>query len=412
VDFAVLALVAIMGLAIGGLAAALLIDRSRGGAAVASGLVDPDSVGLDGDDAVSIAHLLAVLPGASLLVDGSNGAVLRATARAVSLGLVVADRISSVELRSLVGEVYRDGITREHDVIIRRPSLARGALDLRARAALLGANMVLVLIEDQSGARRVDTVRRDFVANVSHELKTPVGALQLLAEAVSGAAEDPEAVRRFADRIQAESQRLTRLVADLIALSQLQGDQPLESARPVLVDDVLDEAVDAVRTAAATQEIEIVTGGTQGVAVYGVEDQLVTAVRNLLANAIAYSQPRTKVAIGVGARDQIVNISVTDQGIGIAGEDLERIFERFYRVDQARSRITGGTGLGLSIVKHICQNHGGEVTVWSVPGEGSTFTLRLPEYREEMTEDEPDEFPPALEVDPRESEPSNVNIRK
>lgn len=406
-DLPVLTLVALMGLVIGALISALWFARQRQslGSDAADQVID-----LDGDEAVSIAQLLAVLPGASMLVDGSNGAVHRATARAVSLGLVVSDRISSVDLRSLVGEVYRDGITREHDIVIRRPSLARGALDLRARAALLGGGTVLVLVEDQSGARRVDTVRRDFVANVSHELKTPVGALQLLAEAVAGAADDPEAVRRFADRMQAESVRLTRLVADLIDLSQLQGDQPLESAAPVSVDEVIEEAVDAVRTAAQTQEIELVVGGTRELQVYGVEDQLITAVRNLLANAISYSQPRTKVAIGVGARDQIVNISVTDQGIGIAGEDLERIFERFYRVDQARSRITGGTGLGLSIVKHICQNHGGEVTVWSVPGEGSTFTLRLPEYRTDRGEESLDQGPPGVGVLPRPLEPADPEL--
>lgn len=401
-DLPVLVLVALMGLVIGALITALWFASHRGAADSGSG---DQVVDLDGEESVSIAQLLAVLPGASMLVDGSNGAVQRATARAVSLGLVVSDRISSTDLQALVGEVYRDGITREHDIVIRRPSLARGALDLRARAALLGGDTVLVLVEDQSGARRVDTVRRDFVANVSHELKTPVGALQLLAEAVAGAADDPEAVRRFAERMQGESLRLTRLVADLIDLSQLQGDQPLDSAAPVSVDEVIEEAVDAVRTAAQTQEIEIVVGGATNLQVYGVEDQLVTAVRNLLANAIAYSQPRTKVAVGVGARDQIVNISVTDQGIGIAGEDLERIFERFYRVDQARSRITGGTGLGLSIVKHICHNHGGEVTVWSVPGEGSTFTLRLPEYRTEQGEESAEEHPPGVGLAPKPLEP-------
>jgi two-component system, OmpR family, sensor histidine kinase SenX3 len=408
VDFPVLTLVALMGLVIGALISALWFAQRR---SANTGDTTSPVVELDGEDAVSIAQLLAVLPGASMLVDGSNGAVQRATARAVSLGLVVSDRISSVDLRSLIGEVYRDGITREHDIVIRRPSLARGALDLRARAALLGGNTVLVLVEDQSGARRVDTVRRDFVANVSHELKTPVGALQLLAEAVAGAADDPEAVQRFAERMQAESLRLTRLVADLIDLSQLQGDQPLDSAAPVSVDEVIEEAVDAVRTAAQTQEIDIVVGGTTDLLVYGVEDQLITAVRNLLANAISYSQPRTKVAIGVGARDQIVNISVTDQGIGIEGEDLERIFERFYRVDQARSRITGGTGLGLSIVKHICQNHGGEVTVWSVPGEGSTFTLRLPEYRSERGEETAEQEPPEVGLEPRPVAPSDTELR-
>lgn len=332
-----------------------------------------------------IGQLLSVLPGASLLVDGSSGTVERATPRAVSLGLVSHDRISSDELLTLVNEVHADGGTRQRDILLRRYAKDTSALPVRARAAALTPSTVLVLVEDYSGVRRVDTVRRDFVANVSHELKTPIGALMLLSEALSDASEDPAAVRRFSDRIQAECQRLTRLVADLIDLSRLQGDDPLQNAKRVMVDDVVEEAVDAVRTAAATQQIDVVVGGAQGLSVYGVEDQLVTALRNLLANAIAYSQPKTRVAVGVAAPEGMVSISVKDQGIGIAGADIDRIFERFYRVDPARSRITGGTGLGLSLVKHICHNHGGEVTVWSVPGEGSTFSLRLPQYRDEFT---------------------------
>ena len=232
-----------------------------------------------------------------------------------------------------------------------------------------------------SGARRVDTVRRDFVANVSHELKTPIGALSLLAEAVSEAADEPVEVLRFADRMRMECSRLTNLVADLIDLSRLQGDQPLDSARPVSVDFMVAEALDAVGMMARSEEIELVSGGESGLYIFGVEDQLITALRNLLANAVSYSKPRTRVAVGVADRDGIVNISVSDQGLGIGQKELERIFERFYRVDRARSRITGGTGLGLAIVKHVCINHGGDVTVWSVEGEGSTFTLRLPAYR-------------------------------
>ena len=328
-----------------------------------------------------IGQLLGVLPGASILVEGASGIVARASARAVSLGLIVSDRLSSVEMRSMVGEVHRDGITREYDVDIRRPSLAKGTLELRVRAAPLGDGTVLLLVEDLSGARRVDTVRRDFVANVSHELKTPIGALSLLAEAVSEAADDPVEVLRFADRMRMECSRLTNLVADLIDLSRLQGDQPLDSARPVSVDFMVAEALDAVGMMARSEEIELVSGGESGLYIFGVEDQLITALRNLLANAVSYSKPRTRVAVGVADRDGIVNISVSDQGLGIGQKELERIFERFYRVDRARSRITGGTGLGLAIVKHVCINHGGDVTVWSVEGEGSTFTLRLPAYR-------------------------------
>lgn len=339
------------------------------------------------DEEFSVGQVLAVLPGASIVVRGSSGAVERASAMAVSLGLVVADHLASMELRALVAEVYRDGIIREHDVVINRPALAKGRLELRARVASLGDGSVLLLVEDLSGLRRVDTVRRDFVANVSHELKTPVGALSLLSEAVTAAAEDPDEVRRFAGRMRVECTRLTNLVADLIDLSRLQGDQPLENAKPVDVDSVVAEATDAVNQLAANDEIELVTGGETGLMVFGVEDQLVTALRNLLANAIAYSKPRTRVAVGVSERDGIVNISVTDQGSGIPQQELERIFERFYRVDRARSRVTGGTGLGLAIVKHVCANHGGDVTVWSVEDEGSTFTLRLPAIRPDTGDD-------------------------
>lgn len=381
--FLTLVLAVLIGMAIGALVSVVAMSRGRSPADVEQ--IDPASAPTPLPvDSFPVSQMMAVLPGASLLVDGATGVVERATARAVSLGLVVADRVASEELRSLVAEVFADGATREHDVLLRRPALSGQSVQLRARAGKLSKKAVFVLVEDQSGVRRVDTVRRDFVANVSHELKTPIGALMLLSEAINDAAQDPAAVQKFSGRIQAECERLTRLIADLIDLSRIQGDQPLESARLVSVDGVVEEAVDAVRTAAATQQIEIRVGGTTGLSVFGVEDQLITAVRNLLSNALAYSQPRTNVAVGISAREGVVRISITDQGIGIASDELQRIFERFYRVDQARSRQTGGTGLGLSIVKHICHNHGGEVRVWSVPGEGSTFTLRLPQYQAEQ----------------------------
>ncbi len=372
-----LALVAVLGILAG--AAGLIAWQSRRQLASVEARTTPTRV----VDGIDVGALLAVLPGASVVVDGASGVVERATAKAVSLGLVVADRLASTEIQALVSEVHRDGITREYDVVIHRPALARNASELRVRAAAMGDGSVLVLVEDLSGARRVDTVRRDFVANVSHELKTPVGALTLLAEAVVEAADDPEAVRAFANRITGECRRLTNLVGDLIDLSRIQGDQPLESAAPVSIDHVVSEAIDSVRIAAAGEEIDIVVGGSANLRAFGVEDQLVTALRNLLANAISYSPARTRVAVGLAERDGIINISVSDQGMGIPGPELDRIFERFYRVDQARSRITGGTGLGLAIVKQVCRNHGGDVTVWSVEGEGSTFTLRLPAYRED-----------------------------
>jgi two-component system sensor histidine kinase SenX3 len=234
-----------------------------------------------------------------------------------------------------------------------------------------------VLVEDLSEARRVDAVRRDFVANVSHELKTPVGALSLLAEAVQSASDDPEAVQRFAGRMQVESNRLSNLINDLVDLSKLQGAEHLFHDL-VEVDRVVSEAVDATKTVANARDIDVVVGAATCASVLGDEGQLVMALRNLLTNAIAYSPTGTRVAVAARSLDGVVEVSVKDQGIGIPEAEQSRIFERFYRIDPARSRITGGTGLGLALVKHVCVNHGGECTVWSVEGEGSTFTLRLP----------------------------------
>jgi two-component system sensor histidine kinase SenX3 len=236
-----------------------------------------------------------------------------------------------------------------------------------------------VLVDDRTEARRVEEVRRDFVANVSHELKTPIGALALLAEAVTDAADDSDAVRHFAERMEREAQRLATLVQEIIDLSRLQVADALHPPEPVRVDGVLAEAVDRVRLAAQRKQISVITGGDIGAIVYGDRNLLVTAVRNLVDNAIAYSPEHTRVIVTVTRADGLVEIAVKDQGYGIPKADLERIFERFYRVDPARSRATGGTGLGLSIVKHVAANHGGEVTVWSEEGVGSTFTLRLPD---------------------------------
>ena len=326
-----------------------------------------------------LERILAALPGASIVVDAS-GTPVRVSKQALALTLVQNGRISIPDVSAMVADVRRDGIIREHEMTVLRPPLGKGLITLRLRVAPLGPDTVLVLAEDLTEASRVDAVRRDFVANVSHELKTPIGALSLLAEAVLSSAEEPEAVRHFAGRMEAEAGRLSALVGDLIDLSRLQGEDPLKDAEPVSVDAVIAEAVDAARLLAQTAQIEVVVGGTKGLEVLGVEGHLVTALRNLLTNAVSYSPRGTRVAVASRVANNVVEISVTDQGMGIPENELHRVFERFYRVDQARSRVTGGTGLGLSIVKHVAENHGGEVGVWSVLGEGSTFTLRLPPY--------------------------------
>ena len=326
-----------------------------------------------------LERILAALPGASIVVDAS-GTPVRVSKQALALTLVQNGRIAIPDVSAMVADVRRDGIIREHEMTVLRPPLGKGLITLRLRVAPLGPDTVLVLAEDLTEASRVDAVRRDFVANVSHELKTPIGALSLLAEAVLSSAEEPEAVRHFAGRMEAEAGRLSALVGDLIDLSRLQGEDPLKDAEPVSLDAVIAEAVDAARLLAQTAQIEVVVGGTTGLQVLGVEAHLVTALRNLLTNAISYSPRGTRVAVASRLANNVVEISVTDQGMGIPENELHRVFERFYRVDQARSRVTGGTGLGLSIVKHVAENHGGEVGVWSVLGEGSTFTLRLPPY--------------------------------
>ena len=277
----------------------------------------------------------------------------------------------------MVHEVRRDGQIREGELVLRRSR--RGPVrNIAARVAPLGSRLVLVLVEDRTRERRVDAIRRDFVANVSHELKTPVGALNLLAEAVAEAAHDPDAVVRFAARMQTESERLTRLVQQIIELSRLQADNPLEDASPVHIDEIVERAMDRVRVDAEEKQVELSFAGQHHCVVLGDGDQLLAALGNLVENAVVYSPPRTNVTISARLVDSMVEIAVTDQGVGIPSTELDRIFERFYRVDPARARATGGTGLGLSIVKHVAATHGGEVRVWSAEGEGSTFTMSLP----------------------------------
>lgn len=329
-----------------------------------------------------VVRVLSVLPSASLVVS-ADGVVLRTSARSQALGLVSRSLVTVSEIARLIEKVARDGEAREQEMRVRRPPLGRELLELRVRVAPLGTGAILVLIDDLAEERRVDAVRRDFVANVSHELKTPVGALSLLAEAVLASSEDPDQVRHFAERMQLEAARLSHLVQDVIDLSRLQGDDPHTHAEIVDVDDLVDRSIDEVRTVATASSVDFIVGVPSRSSIYGDRGQLQTAIRNLLTNAVAYSPEGTRVAIEARVTDSMVEIMVKDQGIGIPSNDLDRIFERFYRVDPARSRVTGGTGLGLSIVKHVCQNHGGECTAWSEVGVGSTFTLRLPLYGSE-----------------------------
>ena len=326
-----------------------------------------------------VGRVLAVLPSASIVVD-PDGFVVQASARAYALGLVNRNSVAIKEIMAMIERVGLDGETREQEMRVRRPPLGRELLELQVRVADLAPGRILVLIDDLAEDRRVDAVRRDFVANVSHELKTPVGALSVLAEAVQSASDDSEQVRHFAERMQLEASRLGHLIQDIIDLSRLQSDNPLLHAQVVNIDSVVHRAIEDVYIVAAKREIDIVVSCDPDNFVYADFSQIQTALRNLLVNAIVYSSDGTSIAVYSRAVDSIIEVTVKDQGVGIPTNDLDRIFERFYRVDPARSRVTGGTGLGLSIVQHVCQNHGGECTVWSETGVGSSFTLRLPAY--------------------------------
>jgi len=327
-------------------------------------------------------RLLDLMDPAVLLVDADDVVVL-ANPAARALGIVRGSRLVVPQLAELARTV-RAGGSRRADVPLSGDVVGSGPRMVAAHGVRLASGPVpppgpvALVLQDVTEARRTEVVRRDFVANVGHELKTPVGALSLLAEAIQDASDDPEAVQRFAARISHEADRLSRLVRELIDLSRLQGGEPLPELAPVDVDQVLAEAVDRTRTAARAKELEIAVGGQQGLVVRGVESQLATAVTNLLANAVTYSDGGGRIAVAARGRSGFAEITVTDSGIGIPRQDRQRIFERFYRVDQSRASSTGGTGLGLAIVKHVANNHGGSVSVWSEEGLGSTFTLRIP----------------------------------
>ena len=337
-----------------------------------------------------VADVLAVLRSSAVVLDAADH-VVRASPAAYSLGIVRGEALLSGDLLDLARRVRRDGRIREAELALPRGPIGTATQAVFARVAPLSSSLVLLLVEDQTEALRVEAVRRDFVANVSHELKTPVGAMALLAEALLDAADDPEAVRRFAGRMGHETARLSRLVQDVIELSRLQGHDPLTSPELVSLDHVIGEAVDRNRLTAEARSISLVCGGRKGLTVLGDSRQLVTALGNLVDNAVRYGPQGTRVVVAGGLVGEgagaVAEVSVTDEGPGIAEAERDRIFERFYRVDAARSRDTGGTGLGLSIVKHVAAGHGGEAVVWSAQGTGSTFTLRLPAAVDPMPEE-------------------------
>jgi two-component system, OmpR family, sensor histidine kinase SenX3 len=329
-----------------------------------------------------LEHIVSQSPVGIVVVDTYRD-VVYTNDRARELGLV-RDRLLDDRAWLAAQQTLATGEGGAVDLSPRkRHNPGRSGLQVRGQVRLLTEDdrrFAVVYVDDQSEHARMEATRRDFVANVSHELKTPVGAMGVLAEALLASADDPETVRRFAEKMLTESHRLANMVGELIDLSRLQGAERLPDLEAVEVDTVVSDALSRYKVAADNADISVTTDAPTGYRVYGDQPLLVTAIANLVSNAIAYSPNGSGVSISRRRRGHNIEIAVTDRGIGIAREDQERVFERFFRVDKARSRATGGTGLGLAIVKHVAANHNGSIRLWSQPGTGSTFTLSIPAY--------------------------------
>lgn len=330
-----------------------------------------------GDLPRGVSLLVSKLDGAVFIVDKSLN-VLASSEGANKLSLLGQGRILIPELMLMAEQATKGKDVHRDDFEVSR-GLGDATLTITAHASPFRSRFVLVTVVDRGEYQRLDDVRREFVANVSHELKTPIASVGLLAEALQEAADDPEMVRHFAERLTSEAERLGSITREIIELSRLQGEGALAEFEPITVQSIVDKAVDQNRVVAKAKKIKLVSGGDLDAVIYGDSARLVVALNNLIANAVHYSPDNSQVGIGAVRRNSFIEIAVTDQGIGMTKEEVERVFERFYRTDQARSRSTGGTGLGLSIVKHIVSNHGGDIRVWSAPGKGSTFTIRIPE---------------------------------
>ena len=317
------------------------------------------------------------------VVINSNNQVLRYSPGAQVFGLIQNRHLIHSALVNLVDEAREKQDVIERDVEI-ESGTRKNPIWLRARAAHFGRDLVILLVDDRTESKRLEETRRDFVANVSHELKTPIGAISLLAEAIEDSIDEPETARRFAQNLSKEAKRLSNLVQEVIQLSKMQSGPVLENAIEMDLRQVVTDAVERNQTLAEQQGIKVLADTNESVHVKGDYDMLTTALRNLIENAIVYSDTGSQVGVGIKRVGDIAEISVADSGRGISEDEQERIFERFYRVDPSRSRETGGTGLGLSIVKHAAQNHNGEVKLFSRLGVGSTFTLRIPAIDKEI----------------------------
>ena len=385
------ALSGVVGLVLGGLLTWLIlhaVERSR----------HPiDTLATDIEVMVVTPELkraLAQVGGAAAVI-GPHDEVLHSTVSARSMNIVRGSRIIEETVLEIVRESRQRSTELCRDIDVPGTATGRTAQHLTVRVGPLDAhgNIVLV-VDDRAPLLRVEQTRRDFVANISHELKTPIGAIAILSEAVEGAADDPEAVRHFAGRLNKETARVSEMVSQIINLSRLQSDQPMMTPQQVDVCHVLADAVERNRELADSREVNLVVKAEPDLEIQGDPAQLTDAVSNLIHNAIVYSNPRARVAVSSRLVHDVdgdrADIAVADNGIGITDADQRRIFERFYRVDYARSRDNGGTGLGLSLVKHIAQAHGGSVDVWSKVGQGSTFTLSIPLPSLEFDDEDPD----------------------
>jgi two-component system sensor histidine kinase SenX3 len=338
-----------------------------------------------------LQQIVSLSPVGTVVVDTYRDVVYM-NDQARELGLV-RERLLDDRAWTAAQRTLATGLDVDFDLSpVRRQNPGRSGLSVGGHVRLLSQDdrrFAVVFVDDQSEHARMEATRRDFVANVSHELKTPVGAMGVLAEALQASTDDPVTVSRFAEMMITESNRLANMVGELIELSRLQGAEPLPDLESVDVDSVVGEALSRYKVAADNADIAITTDAPTGYRVLGDQPLLVTAIANLVSNAIAYSPKGSPVSISRRRRGDNIEIAVTDRGIGIERDDQERVFERFFRVDTARSRATGGTGLGLAIVKHVAANHNGSIRLWSQPGTGSTFTLSIPAHSE--PDDESDE---------------------
>ncbi|GAC56871.1 two-component histidine kinase SenX3 [Gordonia hirsuta DSM 44140 = NBRC 16056] len=356
--------------------------------------VGEEAVTYNSDGSVSRGGLLNLLVAHSesgtAVVDVDHNIVLF-NQRAVDLGLLrdgLADPVAEV-----VSEVFATGVDRHFDYV--PPISAMGFVSTGrtmprtienvrcvVRLAEHGTSRyALVYGDDDSTNLRVEATRRDFAANVSHELKTPLGAISLMTEAMLESRDDPQAVDHFGHRVLHEATRMSTLINELIGLSRLQEGR-IDQFSPIDVDELVEDALGSAAVSAEVAQIELVCDEPTGFTVPGDRTLLLTALNNLIVNAVNHSQPGEVVSVSrkLVHMDEgtMVAVAVTDRGIGIAASDQQRVFERFFRVDKARSRATGGTGLGLAIVKHVAASHGGHIGLWSKPGTGSTFTLYIP----------------------------------